>query len=82
VNAPSTQASPPWPVGSGRDGDPVDELRHRETVSGFVLQVGEQGVGAGVTEVEGDPVDAGPQVVPLGPGLHLDVGEACPAQYP
>ncbi len=26
------------------------------------------GVGAGVTEVEGDPVDAGLQVVPLGPG--------------
>ena len=68
MSVPSTQAPPPWPVGSGRDGDPVDELRHGETVSGFVLQAGEQGVGARVTEVEGDPVDAGLQVVPLGPG--------------
>jgi len=56
------------------------EVRHGESLPGFVLQIGEQGVAAGIAEVEGDPVDAGPQVVPFGPGLHLDVGKARAAQ--
>ena len=71
-----------WLVGCRRgDGDPVDEVRRGKAVPGFVLQVGEQGVAAWIAEVEGDPVHADPQVVPLGPGVYLDVGEACAAQY-
>lgn len=70
-----------WPAGCRRgDGDPEDEVRDLEAVPGFFLQAGEQGVAAGIAEVEGDPVHAGLQVVPLGPGLHLDTGEACAAQ--
>ena len=66
-----------WPVGSGRgEGDAVEEAGHREAVTGFVLEVGEQGVAAGIAEVDRDLVDAGPQVVPPGAGFHLDVGEA------
>ena len=66
-----------WPVGGGRgDDDPVDEIGHGQAVPCLILQVGEQDVAAGIAEVEGDPVDAGPQVVPAGPGLHRDVGEA------
>jgi hypothetical protein len=45
-------------------------------VPGLVLQVGEQGIVAGITELEGDPVYAGERVVSLGPGLHLDADEA------
>ena len=35
-----------------------------------------------ITEIDGDPVDAGIQVVPLGLCLHADVAEARPAQEP
>ena len=43
-------------AGSGRgDGDPVEEIGYREPGPGFVLQGGEQGVPAGIAEVEGDP---------------------------
>jgi hypothetical protein len=58
----------------------VDEICHGQAVPGLVLQVGEQHVAAGITEVQGNPVDAGPQVVPFWPGRHLDVGEARAAQ--
>ena len=58
------------------DGDPVHEVCHGEPVPGLVLQVGEQGVVAGIAEIEGGLVDAGEGVVPLGPGLHRDAGES------
>jgi hypothetical protein len=54
----------------------VEEIGHREAAPGFILQVGEHGVAARIAEVDRDLVDAGSQVVPLGPGSHLDVGEA------
>jgi hypothetical protein len=68
-------------LGSGRrDDDPAGEAGQGQAVPGFGLQVGEQGVIAGIAEVEGHPVDAGPQVVPLRPTLDHDVGEAGAAQ--
>ena len=58
-------------AGSGRDdGDPMAEIGHREPGPGFVLQ----DIPAGVADVEGDPVDARPQVVPLGPGAGASSG--------
>jgi hypothetical protein len=68
-------------AGSGRgDGDAVHWIGDREAVPGLVLVVGEQGVVAGIAEVEGDLVYAGERVVPFRSGFYLDVGEACSAQ--
>ena len=58
------------------DDDAAGEAGEREAVAGFVLQVGERGVVAGVAKVESDLVDAGPEGVPLGPFGHVDVREA------
>jgi len=54
----------------------VEKIGQGEVFSGLVLQVGERDVLAGIAEVEGDPIDAGPHVLPLRPGFRLDVGEA------
>ena len=52
------------------------KIGYWEPGPGFVWQVGEQDIPAGIAEVEGDTVDTRPQVVPPGPGLHLDTDEA------
>ena len=44
--------------------------------AGFVLQVGERGVVAGVAEVQSDLVETGPEGVPCGPFGQVDVREA------
>ena len=59
---------------------PVLQAGQRQPLPGLVLQVGEQAVIPGITQAEGDLVNAGERVVPLRPGLHLDAGEARAAQ--
>jgi hypothetical protein len=54
----------------------VLETRHGEVAPGLVLQIGQRCVAAGIAELKGGAVDAGVQLVPLGLGRGLDVGEA------